>query len=196
MVRLVRALAHLNSPSNRDLVVQPTGCGLDDLRPAVLLFHDAAETVGDARLQVSATEAGGKPVFVGVARAADVDRYLAGVATDRVTDVDVLPFGIDRQRRAGRAAAFGTPGTQRFWVAHAGSAEDGTARLDWKVRDGRYRVVVMNADGTPGVATRSELAVEVPHGTAIGVGVLVAGMLLGGLGLAGLAFGLRRNPPG
>lgn len=154
----------------------------------------ASDVLGDARLKVTAEEAGGKPVFVGVARAADVDRYLAGTATDRVTDVDVLPFGIDRERRNGRASAFGAPGTQRFWIAHAGSAEDGTAGLDWKVRDGDYRVVVMNADGTPGVETRSELGVVVPHGTAIGAGILVAGMLLGGAGLAALAHGLRRRP--
>jgi chromosome partitioning protein len=45
-----------------DLVVQPSGCGLDDLRPAVLLFHElvAAGIAGD-RLVAALCRSAGEP---------------------------------------------------------------------------------------------------------------------------------------
>ena len=40
-------------------------------------------------LQVTADNEGGGPVFIGIGRADEVDRYLAGVSTDRVADLDL-----------------------------------------------------------------------------------------------------------
>lgn len=43
-----------------DLVVQPSGCGLDDLRPAVLLFHELlAAGIGRERLLIALCRTGG-----------------------------------------------------------------------------------------------------------------------------------------
>ena len=45
-----------------DLVVQPSGCGLDDLRPAVLLFHELlAAGIGRDRLIVALCRTAGEP---------------------------------------------------------------------------------------------------------------------------------------
>ena len=45
-----------------DLVVQPSGCGLDDLRPAVLLFHELlAAGIGRDRLTVALCRTAGEP---------------------------------------------------------------------------------------------------------------------------------------
>ena len=45
-----------------DLVVQPSGCGLDDLRPAVLLFHELlAAGIGRERLTVALCRTAGEP---------------------------------------------------------------------------------------------------------------------------------------
>jgi chromosome partitioning protein len=45
-----------------DLVVQPSGCGLDDLRPAVLLFHELlAAGIGRERLVVALCRTAGEP---------------------------------------------------------------------------------------------------------------------------------------
>jgi chromosome partitioning protein len=45
-----------------DLVVQPSGCGLDDLRPAVLLFHELlAAAVSRERLVVALCRTAGGP---------------------------------------------------------------------------------------------------------------------------------------
>ena len=43
----------------------------------------------------------------------------------------------------------GAPGAQRFWAASAQGG--GTQALTWDVEDGDWSVVVMNADGSPGV---------------------------------------------
>src|SRR3954451_20068115 len=64
------------------------------------------DVLGDTRIQISAEADGGRPIFVGVGRSADVDRYLAGAATDEVTDFNAGPFDsdfrIERDRHAGR----------------------------------------------------------------------------------------------
>jgi hypothetical protein len=149
-----------------------------------------AEGIGDARIRISARPAGNQPLFVGVGRAADVDRYLDGVAVDRVTDLDVDPFRIDRDRLSGRATA-AAPGAQDFWVARSQSSDN--ASIDWRVRDGDYRFVVMNADGSAGVSTDSRLGVKVPWIAPLGIGMLIAGGIIGLLGLAGVGFSLRRR---
>jgi hypothetical protein len=87
-------------------------------------------------------------VFVGVARTADVDEYLRGSAHDVITDVDSSPFRVDYSHRDGdRAVA--APATQDIWAASAHG--DGRQALKWKVEDGNWSVVVMNADGSTGV---------------------------------------------
>lgn len=152
------------------------------------------DDLADTRVRIDARADGGRPVFVGIGRAADVERYLAGTAYDEVTDFDAGPFessfGVERDRRTGDVNP-AAPGTQSFWVARS-TGQDGAA-VDWKVRDGDYRVVVMNADGSRGVDTSSELAVELPWTTGIAVGVLVAGLLLAAGGLAGIVVGARRR---
>lgn len=67
---------------------------------------------------------------------------LAGVGTDEVTDVSVYPDSITSTLHKGRADAQ-PPATRHFWVAQASSTH--TAAINWKIRDGRYRVVIMSA---------------------------------------------------
>jgi hypothetical protein len=145
--------------------------------------------VGRPTVRLSATPDGGKPVFVGVGRAADVERYLEGAATDEITDFDLDPFRTDRDRHAGDAVP-AAPGSQDFWVERSGGT--GTARIDWELRDGDYRLVVMNADGSAGVATRSAVGVDIPFLPGVAFGALAAGLLLAGGGLAAAGLGARR----
>jgi hypothetical protein len=129
-------------------------------------------------------------VFIGIGPAADVDRYLAGVAVDEVTDLTLEPFRLSVQRHAGSAAA-APPGSQSFWVASAGSPT--TARLTWPVADGDYRLVVMNTDGTAGVDSRTELQLTLPHAFPIAISVLIGSVLVVLTGTALLAHGLVGN---
>jgi hypothetical protein len=100
------------------------------------------------KLRVRAESNDGKPVFVGIARTSDVSDYLRGSSHALVTDVDYSPFHADYSTRNGDRT-LGAPGAERFWAASA----QGTGRqgLTWDVEDGDWSVVVMNADGSPGV---------------------------------------------
>jgi hypothetical protein len=121
---------------------------------------------GNVRLDVS----GAKGTFVGIARKATVDAYLASVAHAEATDLDLDPFKVTYVARAGSAHP-GRPGDQPFWEA----ASTGTGTLDWKLRPGRWSIVVMNTDGSSNVSA------------AIAAGVKVPGLLWASIGFA--AFG-------
>lgn len=134
-----------------------------------------------------------RDVFVGVGRKADVERYLTGVAIDNVKDFDLLPFRLTTERRAGDTQPT-APSTQSFWTAKGTGRE---VTLDWKVTDGSYQVVVMNADAAPSVAVDGRFTLTVPHLFGIGIGVLVAGCLLAVLAIVLFIVGLRvrTRPP-
>jgi hypothetical protein len=150
---------------------------------------------GTPSLRLSAVPGPGTTsVFIGVGPAPDVDRYLADVAVDEVTDVDLDPFDLTVQRHGGTAAA-APPSEQSFWVAAADSPS--SAELTWPVQGGDYRLVVMNSDGSAGVDTRIQLRLSLRHAFPIGVSVLAGGALVAVLG-AGvvanqLAGGRRRG---
>jgi len=144
---------------------------------------NAPSVLGQVRIDVEATARGvDRGVFVGVATAADADRYLAGADVDHATDVEILPFRLTTRHQAGTAVV-PAPGTQTFWVARA-EADSGTARLSWPVRDGDYRIVFMNADGSPAVDVYARFALVVPSALKISLIVLAVGLgtaLLGGI---------------
>jgi hypothetical protein len=125
-----------------------------------------------------------------VARAGDVERYFEGAATDEITDIDFDPFRTERDRHAG-AATPAAPGAQDFWIERSSSAD--VARIDWKVRDGDYRLVVMNADGSRGVDTRTSFGVKIPWLPGVGFGVLVLGLVVAAGGLTAVALGARQR---
>jgi hypothetical protein len=115
-------------------------------------------------------------VFVGIGRQLDVERYLDGLAYDRVDQVDFGPFDVAYRRIPGSASAAGAPAAQDFWVARSTGAGEQTVR--WDVRPGRWLLVVMNADGTPGVAVEASVGVRTGLLLPIGIGLLMAGLLV------------------
>jgi hypothetical protein len=132
----------------------------------------------------------GRPLFVGIGRSTDVDRYLAGVNHTVITEfwrneTDVVEGG----------APPSTPGAQHFWVASASGS--GPQTIEWDPTDGSWTVVVMNADGSPGVAVGADLGARFPAVVWIAVGLLAAGavFLAGGALLAvGAIRGRRAHP--
>src|SRR3954469_13784468 len=98
-----------------------------------------ADRYGEIRLQTMAK--GGRPLFVGVARTADVRRWLHGTSYSEVADIDYAPFAARYSRHKGTRKP-GPPAGQRFWAAQ------GSHALHWDVRSGNWSVVVMNADGS------------------------------------------------
>jgi hypothetical protein len=153
---------------------------------------DAAFLLGDSRLELDGTARdAGHGVFVGIGPAAAVDRYLAGADVDVVRDFDLAPFSLTADRRPGTAAPT-APGAQDFWVARA-EASSGTASLSWTVRDGDYRVVIMNADASPAVDVDGTFGVVIPRAFGLSMAVLVTGLVMGVLGVALLLVGLLQR---
>jgi hypothetical protein len=113
-------------------------------------------------------------LFVGIGRQLDVLRYLDDVAHDQLESVDFRPFRSEYLRIPGDAGA-DPPGAQDFWVAESVGSGDQTLR--WDVRPGRWMLVVMNADGSPGVTVEAAAGVRTGLLLPIGIGLLVAGLL-------------------
>jgi hypothetical protein len=132
---------------------------------------------GEVRIRVTAARPG-EPVFVAIAPAGDVSRYLAGVSY-----VSVAALGDDKVAQHPGRAVPASPAAALDWVARAHGS--GTQAVRWTVRSGSWTVVVMNADGSPRVAVRADAGVSSPVLSAF------AGMLLAGgitVGLVGAAL--------
>jgi len=134
----------------------------------------------DATVRVRASAPDGRPVFVGIAREADLDRYFTQVAHEEITDVEGGPFTYDSLRRDGTAAP-GVPAAARFWIASASGG--GTQALTWEPEGGRWAVVVMNASGSRAVT--ADVSVAAKSGVVLPLGLVLLG--LGVVGLAGSA---------
>lgn len=142
-----------------------------------------------ATVRVRATSADSeKPVFVGIASSRDVDRYLAGVAHDRILNIDYDPFRVDYGGRTGTATP-AAPAAQDIWVAT--STGTGSRTLRWPVREGTWSVVAMNADASPGVAVDANAGAKIKYVLGIGIGLLAGGLFVLGGGVAMIAFGAR-----
>jgi hypothetical protein len=126
------------------------------------------------------------PLFVGIGRSADVERYLGGVAHAEITDVDTDPFRVTSHLVDGGRPA-GAPGDQGFWQAQASGP--GAQAVNWPVESGEWSVVVMNADGTPGVDVQARFGARVPAIRTVGIGLLIGG----GIALLGGALLMRRG---
>lgn len=127
------------------------------------------------------------PLFVGIGRSSDIDRYLARVDHTVISDffgnkVETIPGG----------NAPSAPGAQHFWAASAAGA--GARTLEWKPKGGTWTVVVMNADGRRGIDVRADLGARMPALLWIAIGLLIGGAVFlvgGGFLIAGAIRGRR-----
>jgi hypothetical protein len=127
---------------------------------------------GVERVRVQASS--DRPIFVGIARTADLDRYLRATEHDDVSGLSYHPFRVDYDHAAG-GAPDGSPGSRSFWVTSAGGA--GSVALDWKPRPGSWRAVVMNADDSRGVTADLKFGVRSGLLWWLGAGLLGAAVL-------------------
>jgi hypothetical protein len=142
--------------------------------------------LGKVRIRVTPVGADA-PLFVGIGRSTDVDRYLAGVHHTLISD-----YFANKVETIGGGAPRTAPGAQRFWVASATGR--GRQTLVWHPVGGTWTVVVMNADRRPGIDVRADLGARFPALLWLAVGLLAAGtvLLAGGIGLIGGAIRRRR----
>jgi hypothetical protein len=150
-------------------------------------FH--AGNLATVRLDVEG--AGESPAFVGIGPADDVAAYLDGVAQAQIEDVELDPFRVGYRFREGADRA-DPPGEQDFWVAQGTDGQP----LVWDLESGDWVVVVMNADGSPGVSVDAAVAAKVDWLLPLGLGLLIGGfvVLVGGALLVVFgAVGLSRH---
>jgi hypothetical protein len=141
----------------------------------------------DVRLRVTPREGSG-PVFVGIAPVSDAAAYLEGVGHDQVTRLTV-PAVSYRTAEGGPPAA--PPGDETFWAAS--DEGSGTRTLDWSASPGTWTLVVMNADGSPGVAVDARAGVLTGSLVPLGLLLLLAALLLIGGGTAAIVVALHED---
>jgi hypothetical protein len=153
-------------------------------------ISDLSDIVGDPRVRVTATATGSdQELFVGIGPAAQVDRYLADAPIDEVTDFEIDPFTLDRSPRDGSSRPT-APAEQGFWEAQASGA--GRASMNWKVSDGDYRLVLMNADGSRGVDADGSVGLTMSNVSTVAWFLIGGGLLIVLGGVAGIVLGARR----
>jgi hypothetical protein len=142
------------------------------------------EDLGDTRLEVA--PAGGKAVFAGIGPEREVKAYLRGVEHTVLEDIDSSPFSANHVKHGG-ARTPARPSEQGFWAA--ATEGTGSQTLHWTPEAGDWAVVVMNADGSAGVAADVSAGAEVAFLGALGWSLAGGGVLL----LLGGAFLIRRG---
>jgi len=146
-----------------------------------------ADVLGTVRVRATSNDPA-KPVFIGIARTADVNAYLGAVAYSVVRPDG---SGVARDHAGGPPAT--APGRRTIWVASASGT--GQQVLTWRPHGGDWTLLLANADGSAGVAVRTDLASTIPDlglwstlALATGGVGLVAGVTLVALPIA------RRRP--
>lgn len=150
----------------------------------------------DVRIRAAATGDGAGDVFVGIAPSSDVGRYLADVAHDELVDLDEAP----EYRLLPGSDEVAPPGEQTFWVVS--SAGPGEQEIRWDVEGGSWTAVLMNADGSPGVAAEVDVGVQSGAVVPIAIAMVFLGLLfttaavvLIVYGAAGAREGRPTQPP-
>ena len=82
-------------------------------------------------------------------------------------------------------------GSETFWVASTSGSGEQT--LEWDPEEGSWSAVVMNADGSRGVAAELSIGAELDSLIWIGIGMLVVGGLLAAAAALAITAGARRG---
>ena len=157
-----------------------------DLADIAPLWPDAGGLLGHVRLRATGTT--GTPVFVGIAPADKAAAYLRGVG---YATLDELEDPATTYIEHPGGAPSGRPADQDFWVAQASGP--GSQAVEWPPADGQWAVVVMNADGSPGVDATIDVGITAPVQQWGARVLLIGGAVIGAVGILLVLVGLRRR---
>jgi len=143
----------------------------------------ARAILGDVRIRSESD----RDVFVGIARDTDVEEYLSGVEYSVVTDIEKTPDYSDHPG----GAPTSPPGDQEFWVSSTSGS--GAQTLEWEPEDGSWSAVVMNSDGSRGVASELSIGAELDAALWFGIVLLVVGAVFAALAALAITAGARRK---
>jgi len=144
----------------------------------------------DVALQVRARSVDpGTDLFVGVADRRDVESYLAGVSHDEL--VELRDRGVPLyERREGGADTVAPPTDLEFWVESAAGDEPS---LEWDVESGTWAIVVMNADGSRGVAADVDVGLRSDAFLPVAFALMGLGLVVTALAVTLIVVGARRD---
>ncbi|MDH3684425.1 MAG: DUF4389 domain-containing protein [Acidimicrobiia bacterium] len=138
----------------------------------------------DIRLRVTPS-ASGQEMFVGIGSESDVDTYLSGVAHDEISDIN---DDLEPQYRARTGdSTVAPPVDQNIWAASATGA--GTQELIWEASSGNWAVVLMNADGSPGVSADVNVGARIGFLGPLALILMGIGALLSALAVTMIIIG-------
>jgi hypothetical protein len=173
---------HTFSTSGSALVTDPVDLG----QQGVSWLHSSG-LVDAIRIRVTPTNTTA-PIFVGIARSADVDRYLAGVSHTVITG-----YWDNNTEFVGGGQPESDPATQGFWAASASGL--GNQTLVWDPEDGTWTAVVMNADGGAGLSdVRTDLGGKIPALPWITLGLFITGAVFTAGAVLLIVVAVRRRP--
>ncbi len=188
---------------------QSTGYALTSPSVVVDPWSQGMPPVGDlASVQVRAEAVvPDQKVFVGIAKASDVQAYLRDVPVTPLTSASwshtregEMSWRDNRDRTTPGNRAPAAPAAQGFWTQSASGS--GSQTITWKVQPGQWSLVVMNADASRPVwvdlqaGARSDLLGPIGSGLLIpGIIALVIGIPLLLLGSAGLGRNIDLGGP-
>lgn len=163
---------------------EPTRSGRLSAPPAtpVVVTRPGMLTLLGPRVTVQARGQSGEQVFLGVARAADAEAYLAGAGRQQVSGLDAQNRLI-LQPRPGEATLPDPAGVDIWVTAARGS---GTAALTWPQRPGDWALVVASDGSRPAPSTLSMIWTTAERRSAV-PGLAAGGMLLMVGGLVGFS---------
>ena len=146
------------------------------------------------KVRIRGESPGAKMLFIGIGPEAAVARYLGSVEHANVQDIEFDPFRVE-YLRIGGGAPQGPPTEQSFWAASSSGV--GTQTVTWKVREGDWSIVLMNADGSRGVVADIDVGAKLSFLIWVAIGLLLGGVLVvgGSTALIVLAARSRQAPP-
>lgn len=127
------------------------------------------QILGDIKITITPADPG-SPIFFGIGADRDVDAYLSGSQHSVERGPGQTP------REVAGTATPALPAATGFWDASATGTGD--QELIWVPRDGDWSAVVMNADGSTGVAADVAIGGTFPWMVGLGITLLVGGLLL------------------
>ena len=143
-----------------------------------------SKVLGQAR--VRATSSSSQPLFIGIARKADVNRYLRGVGY-----ATIYNFEVTSHTTHPGGPPSGSPSDERIWAASTQGVGEQT--LFWTPRDGEWSVVFMNSDAGAGVAVHGGASAKIPVLPWVAAGLLAAAAASGLVGGWVLVRTVRRG---
>ena len=170
------------------MVSQSIDLGSDE-RPTRWPFGNG--DLATVRMQATARE--GEQIFIGIGHTSDIDTYLTGIAHDDVTHISWSHGDVVKYSRTDGAPTATPPTAQTFWAASASGP--GRQALTWDVQGGTWSIVVMNSDGSRGVAADVSIGVKVHSLVGLMIGLGVGALVLLG-GAAALIIFATRRPAG